>query len=142
MDLERQRAQLIATINWAQQLRAVLQPILDAHWDRVHFRPSSLGVTMVGLLPHRPQRGLGGFSKLRHLADNFEELFRQPCVEIEHGRVTGEKELQSSLSPEVMLSPKLFDWPAQGPASSSTNVIFEGLHGDSVASPMVPSGRG
>lgn len=97
MELERQRAHLIATIDWAQQLRATLQPILDAHGDRVHFRPSSLGVTMVGLLAHRPQRGLGGFSSLRHLVDNFEELFRQHCVEIDHGRVTGEKELQSFL---------------------------------------------
>lgn len=97
MELDRQRAQLIATIGWAQQLRATLQPILDVHGDRVHFRPSSLGVTMVGLLADRPQRGLGGVSKLRDLADNFEELFRQHCREIEHGRVTGEKELQSFL---------------------------------------------
>lgn len=97
MELERQRAQLIATIDWAQQLRTTLQPILDVHGDRVHFRPSSLGVTMVGLLAGRPQRGLGGFSKLRELADNFEELFRQHCDEIDQGRPTGEKELQSFL---------------------------------------------
>lgn len=45
-----QRAHLEATVRWARQLRAVLQPLLDAHGSRVHFRPSSRGVTMVGLL--------------------------------------------------------------------------------------------
>ncbi len=97
MELERQRAQLTATIDWAQQLRAILQPILDVHGDRVHFRPSSGGVAMVSLLAHRPQRGKSGLRDLRRVVDNFEELFRLHCVEIDHGRVTGEKELQSFL---------------------------------------------
>jgi hypothetical protein len=38
-----------------------------------------------GVRPDGPRRGL------------TEELFRLHCVEIEHGRVTGEKELQSFL---------------------------------------------
>jgi hypothetical protein len=97
MELERQRAQLTATIGWAQKLRATLQPILDAHGDRVHFRPASGGVAMVSVLHHRPQRGKSGLRDLRRVANNFEELFRQHCVEIDHGRVTGEEELQSFL---------------------------------------------
>ena len=117
-EFERQRAQLIATIGWAQKLRTTLQPILDTHGDRVHFRPSSLGITMVGLLPHRPQRGLGGFSKLRHLADNFEDLFRQHCVEIDQGRPTGEKELQSFLIRESYRHARLMQ-PLVGAAKNS-----------------------
>jgi hypothetical protein len=92
-----QRAQLMGAIGWAKKLRAELQPILDAHGDRVHFRPSSGGVAMVSLEPHRPQRGKSGIQGLRAIAADFEGNFRRYCVEIEHGRVTGEKELQSFL---------------------------------------------
>jgi hypothetical protein len=96
-DLERQRAQLLATIGWAQQIQAILQPLLDAHGDRVHFRPFSGGVAMVSVLHDRPQRGKSGIKDLRNLADHFEDLFQRHCVEIEQGRETGEKELQSFL---------------------------------------------
>lgn len=44
---EKQREHLKATIQWARKLRAELQPIVDAHGDKVHFWPSSSGVTMV-----------------------------------------------------------------------------------------------
>ena len=96
-DLERQRAQLVGTIGWAQKIRATLQPVLDVHGDRVHFRPSSGGVAMVSLLPDRPQRGRSGLRDLHRIARDFETLFRSWCVEIEQGRKTGEKELQSFL---------------------------------------------
>lgn len=96
-DLHRQRAQLGATIGWSRQLRAILQPILDLHGDRVHFRPSSGGVAMVSVLHHRPQRGESGLRDLPGIVANFEALFRQHCVDIDHGRETREKELLSYL---------------------------------------------
>lgn len=52
---------------------------------------------MVGLLPHRPQRGKTGLQNLERVAASFETLFATHCVDIEHGRVTGEKALQSHL---------------------------------------------
>src|SRR4051812_18083161 len=92
-----QRRQLTATVAWAQKLRAVLQPLLDAHGDRVHFRPSAGGISMVGLLPERPQRGKSSLRKLDAVVTNFEVLFLAHCQNIEHGRITGEKALQSYL---------------------------------------------
>jgi hypothetical protein len=94
---EQQRRRLEATILWARKLRASLQPILDAHGDRAHFRPSSTGVAMVGLLHDRPQRGKGGFRNLDALCSTFEVQFASHCRDIEQGRVTGEKALQSFL---------------------------------------------
>ncbi len=92
-DLQRQRLQ--ATTKWARRIRATLQPLLDAHGDRVHFRPSSTAVTVVGLLPDRPQRGKSGITNLDRLVADFEPTFAAHCRDIEHGRVTGEKALQS-----------------------------------------------
>ncbi len=64
---EQQRERLRKTIDWARRLRAELQPIQHAHGDRVHFRPSSTGVAMVGLLPDRPQRGKSGITNLKSI---------------------------------------------------------------------------
>jgi len=50
-------------------MRETLQPLLDAHGDRVHFRPSATGVSMVGLLHERPQRGKSGITNLERLND-------------------------------------------------------------------------
>ena len=63
----------------------------------VHFRPSSTGVAMVGLLPERPQRGKSAILNLERVVAEFESLFSAHCVQIEQGRVTGEKALQSFL---------------------------------------------
>lgn len=94
---DQQRERLRRTIAWARRIRSELQPVLDAHGDRVHFRPSSSGIAMVGLLPDRPQRGKGSITNLKSLAANFEALFDQHCRSVDHGRVTGEKALQSFL---------------------------------------------
>lgn len=94
-DLQRRRLQ--ATIEWAGKIRSTLQPLLDAHGDRVHFRPSSTGVAMVGLLADRPQRGRSGITNLARVATEFEAMFAAHCRDVEHGRVTGEKALQSYL---------------------------------------------
>jgi len=92
-----QRDRLTATIEWAGKIRSALQPLLDAHGDRVHFRPSSTGVAMVGLLHGRPQRGKSGIKTLERVVRDFETLFATFCRDVEQGRVTGEKALQSFL---------------------------------------------
>lgn len=103
MVLEAQRDHLRKTIDWAQKIRSTLQPILHAHGNRVHFRPSSLGFAMIGLLPRRPQRGASGLTDAHRVVANFEDLFRRHCDEVEHRRLTGEKELQSFLIRESQL---------------------------------------
>lgn len=75
---------------------ATLQPILKEHGSRVHFRPSSTGIAMVGLLAERPQRGFR-LATLAGVSAEFEVLFAKHCRDVEHGRVTGEKSLQSFL---------------------------------------------
>jgi hypothetical protein len=98
-DLQRQR--LRATVEWARKIRTTLQRVLDNHGDRVHFRPCSTGVAMVGLLPDRPQRGKSGITNLRRVVTDFESMFASHCRDIEHGRATGEKALQSHLISEA-----------------------------------------
>lgn len=87
----------MATVAWAERIRSELSPILRANGHRVHFRPASTGIAMVGLLPDRPQRGNSGIRDLRRLRDDFESLFTRHCVEVAQGRITGEKALQSFL---------------------------------------------
>lgn len=98
---EQQRERLRKTIAWATRIRAELQPLVDAHGDRVHFRPSSTGIAMVGLLPDRPQRGKSGLTILKALTDGFEAMFDAHCRTVAQGRVTGEKALQSFLISEA-----------------------------------------
>jgi hypothetical protein len=97
---DEQRERLAKVIDWARRLRAELGSLLEQHGDRVHFRPSSTGVTMVGLLPDRPQRGKR-FENVARLAQDFEALFAAHCRDVSHGRVTGEKALQSFLIREA-----------------------------------------
>lgn len=101
---DRQRQRLQATIKWAREIRSILNSLLHAHGDRVHFRPGSSGIAMVGLLPDRPQRGKSGITNLRRLAEDFETLFGTHCRSVEHRRVTGEKALQSFLIREAQQS--------------------------------------
>lgn len=98
---ERQRRHLEAVASWAERIRTTLGPILEAHAGQVHFRPGSKGVAMVGLLPDRPQRGKSGLRDLDRVAQDFDSLFAQHCQEVEQGRVTGEKVLQSFLIAEA-----------------------------------------
>ena len=96
-----QRARLASTIEWARKIRTVLQPLLDANGSRVHFRPSSTGVAMVGLLHDRPQRGKSGLRNLEGIAKDFERMFGEHCRDVDQGRATGEKALQSALIREA-----------------------------------------
>jgi len=95
--IERQQRHLRDVIDWASRIQRELQPIIDAHGDRVHFRPSSTGVAMVGLLPSRPQRGRSGIRDLKKVTTSFEEMFARDCRDVPQGRPTPEKQLQSYL---------------------------------------------
>ncbi|MEZ4233929.1 MAG: hypothetical protein R3B89_32445, partial [Polyangiaceae bacterium] len=94
---DEQKARLEAITAWAVRVRTTLSDTLAAHAGEVHFRPGSTGVSMVGLLPDRPQRGKSGIKNLDRLARDFEVLFARYCRDIEQGRATGEKALQSAL---------------------------------------------
>lgn len=100
-DLQRRRLRSI--VEWAQKLRATLQPVLEAHGGRVHFRPSSTGIAMIGLLPDRPQRGKSGLTNLARVVTDFEDMFAAHCRDVPQGRVTGEKALQSFLVSEAQV---------------------------------------
>jgi hypothetical protein len=99
--IDAQRDHLRQVVGWAEKLRGQLGPLLVTQGHRVHFRPTSQGVTMVGLLHDRPQRGHGPFKDLGRLATDFEAIFRQHCEDIPQGRGTSEKELQSHLLREA-----------------------------------------
>ena len=88
---------LQATIVWAKRLHAVLEPLLEAHGDRVHFRPGAKGIAMVGLLPERPQRGKSRVHDLEALVADFEVLFAAACRDVPAERITGESALTSYL---------------------------------------------
>jgi hypothetical protein len=97
----KQKVQLGKTIEQAKELRASLQPLLDANGHRVHFRPSSTAVAMVGLLAKWPQRGKSGITNLDAFAQNFEAEFAAHCSGGEERRPTPEKKLQSFLIREA-----------------------------------------
>ncbi len=88
---------LDSVTKWADAIRTNLAAVLAARGGEVHFRPTSSGVTMVGLRPERPQRGKGGYRDLAALAADFDAEFRKHCVDVDQGRPTEEKELQSWL---------------------------------------------
>ncbi|HEX6242480.1 MAG TPA: hypothetical protein VFZ61_16320 [Polyangiales bacterium] len=94
---DRQRTHLKAVAAWAARARETLGAIMLTHGHQVHFRPASGGVAMIGLLPERPQRGKSGLCDLRRVARDFEQLFAAHCRDVPHGRITGEKALQSYL---------------------------------------------
>ena len=91
-------------LQYAQDIcQKLYHPIIIPHEGKVHFRPTGNGITMVGLLEDRPQRGRGGYSADR-LIDNFDEQFRKYCIDIEQGRNTPEKKLQSYLISNAYLN--------------------------------------
>jgi hypothetical protein len=56
---------------------------------------------MVGLLPARPQRGKSGITNIGSVSEGFEVMFDVHCRNVEQGRITGEKALQSHLIREA-----------------------------------------
>ena len=93
---DKQRKRLKATIQWARRIRSGLQSLLDAHGDRVHFRPSSRGFAMVGLLEKAPQLGKPRLRNINRVVREFETLFDKHCTSPPR-RSTPEKALQSFL---------------------------------------------
>lgn len=86
------------TIASAKTIRESLQGVLDAHGDRVHFRPASSGISMVGLLHDYPQLGKSGLTKgdIQRLETDFESIFAEHCMTGPEKK-TPEKQLQSFL---------------------------------------------
>ena len=92
-----QRNQLDRTIEQARRLREHLHGLVLRRGHEVHFRPGSSAIAMVGLRPDRPQRGLPGIRDLDAFVASFAAHLHAHCVAAPHGRVTGEKALQSFL---------------------------------------------
>ncbi|MEQ9319518.1 MAG: hypothetical protein RIF41_10190 [Polyangiaceae bacterium] len=136
-----QRSRLSETIRWAKEIQAHLQPIVDANEGQVHFRPSSGGVAMVGLTPERPQRGKSGIRDLQRLAGNFEEVFSKHCVDVEHGRPTAEKSLQSWMIAEAYRTSRRM--VSLNRASQATEAPVELVFvTDEIALPTTTDGKG
>ena len=96
-----QRQHLVEVTRWAEAVRSTLGALVKSELGRVHFRPSSRGVAMVGLLPDRPQRGKSGLRDLQRVVRDFAALFEAHCVDVAHGRPTPEKSLQSWMTAEA-----------------------------------------
>lgn len=99
-----QRVHLARVASWARKLRQDLLPVPEQFRGKLHFRPGSNSVAMIGLRPDRPQRGKSGFKDLHRLRDRLEELYYEHCVEGGQGRDTPEKRLQSYLIREAYLN--------------------------------------
>lgn len=93
----KRETQLKNIVRWARQIPDALGKIHAQYGAHVHLRPTSNGVTMLGLTPGRPQRGTGGLRDLEAVVQDFERLFAEHCVPEGQGRDTPEKELQSAL---------------------------------------------
>ena len=88
------REQLEGAIRWADLVLHELGELQLAEGHRVHFRPTSSGVSLIGLQPDAPQLGRGGFKDLARLRDRFEELFERHCTARRPCRPTPKKALQ------------------------------------------------
>lgn len=91
-----QEEYLKKVVKRAKKIRDNLLPILNAHEKyrgKVHFRPSSGGIAMIGLENDRPQRGTR--INLKQLKNHFESYYNSHCSVCPQGRITREKALQS-----------------------------------------------
>ncbi len=91
-----QREWLKATIKMAETIRTELGALLESGRN-VHFRPSTKGFSMVGLLHDKPQLGKSGLRDAKMTAAEFDRLFAEHCDGDLPGRSTPEKALQSFL---------------------------------------------
>jgi len=92
-----QKERLEKLVRWASPIPAAIERLHGMHGPIAHLRPTSNGVTLVGLAPDRPQRGKGGFRNLDQLVEDSPAIFEKYCVGTDQGRDTPEKELQSLL---------------------------------------------
>jgi len=96
--LHQQREEKLSSMAmWAGRIQDTLGDILVAHGHEVMFRPGGEAISMVSLRLDRPQRGKSGIRDVVGLAQNFDVQYRKYCVDIDQGRSTPEKRLQSHL---------------------------------------------
>ncbi len=108
----------------AHDIHQHLQDIPEYISGCVHFRPTANGVTMVGLLPDRPQRGKGGY-KAEGLKSAFTVEFPEYCVNIGQGRPTAEKRLQSFVIGDAYRHQRLMQaMQSRLPDSEDTSLYF------------------
>lgn len=121
------REKRLATIGrWAREIPETLGILHERHGRQVHLRPTTGGVTLLGLTLDRPQRGKGGFCDMQRLRDNFDQLYEQHCVATGHRRATSEKAVQSALIRDAYehgRSMRLFD-TATAPTNDAVAPIF------------------
>jgi len=98
---EAREQRLAAIERWAKEIPTTLAVLHERHGHHVHLRPTTSGVTLVGLTPDRPQRGQGGIRNMQRLLDDFGRLFDNHCVPTSQGRETSEKAVQSAMILDV-----------------------------------------
>lgn len=133
--MAKQRSHLIAVTSWARRIRAELHLLLDEQRHPVHFRPSSGGVAMVGLAPGRAQRGKTSIRDLSRVAADFDARFRRHCLDVDQGRPTPEKELQSFLIREAYANERRL-WPLTAAAARSASPVELSFVTDEIALPV------
>jgi len=84
--------------HWAARARETLTGVGGG---RVHFRPSSGGVSMIGLHPDAPQQGSLARRDLGPFRADFAGIYARDCLR-PPGRVVPEKHLQSFLVGEAL----------------------------------------
>ena len=115
----RREKRLSNLLRWSKEIQAPLRTLHEKYGHDVHLRPTSKGVTLLGLTPERPQRGKSGFRNLSRLVENFEQLFAEHCQPADHGRPTPEKALQSALIRNAYMQERVMS--LLGDATKNTN---------------------
>ncbi|MCC6217820.1 MAG: hypothetical protein IT376_23375 [Polyangiaceae bacterium] len=101
VDELRRRAQLETIAQKARKLREHLAPLVAAHGDRAHFRPTVMGVDLVSVTPERPMVVRPAIKNLAAFVPRFEEELARYCLETPAPRRSVEKELQARLIREA-----------------------------------------
>lgn len=96
---------------------------------------------MVGLTPERPQRGKSGIRSLAKLATNFDAEFKKHCVDVDQGRPTAEKVLQSWMLAEAYRNDRRMVSlnTASEATASPVELVFVA---DEIALPTTVDGKG
>ena len=89
---------------------------------KVHFRPTSTGITMVGLLKDCPQLGKGGY-KADKLLQKFDTEFKKHCTK-KPNRLTPEKALQSFLISSAYQNSRRLTFQQSGNGGISTSDLY------------------
>lgn len=96
---------------------------------------------MVGLTRERAQRGKSGIRNLQKLASDFDAAFRIHCVDIDQGRPTAEKVLQSWMIAEAYRNHRRMVSLNEASAATASPVELTFVT-DEIALPTKPDGKG